>query len=494
MSALTPTPEQQAALDAFASGGTLVIEAGAGTGKTSTLRMLGAVRPRKSGLYVAYTKPVQIEAARSFPTNVQARTAHSLAFAAFGAPMRGRLYGPRITTREAAKILRARPVRLDQDVTIADSTIAAMALQTVSNFCHSADRAISVRHFAPPIAPLERDTTQLADIVVRLARRAWDDLTAPSGRLRPFHDVYLKLWQLSSPKLPFDFILFDEAQDADPAIADVVTHQDAQLVAVGDGAQAIFGWRGARDFLDRVEAEHQVQLTQSWRFGEAIAAEANTWLSVLNARLRLEGSPHRTSIIGPIGVPDAILCRTNAGCVAEVMRAHTQRLPVALVGDGADMVTLAEAAKQFRAGQPCCHRELVAFSNWEEVQHYVEHDPGGSDLAVGVKLIDHYGPDAIIEAIRSCVPEREAALSVSTAHKAKGREWGQVRVSDDFYEPKPDPATSDPGPIPRAEAMLAYVAVTRAMTRLDTGGLAWVHRHSVTTRSKPDPAPHTGWT
>ena len=30
------------------------------------------------------------------------------------------------------------------------------------------------------------------------------------------HDIYLKLWTQSDPIIPADFILFDEAQDADP--------------------------------------------------------------------------------------------------------------------------------------------------------------------------------------------------------------------------------------------------------------------------------------
>ena len=42
---MRPTEEQQAALAAFATGDDLVIVAGAGTGKTSTLRMLAGSTP-----------------------------------------------------------------------------------------------------------------------------------------------------------------------------------------------------------------------------------------------------------------------------------------------------------------------------------------------------------------------------------------------------------------------------------------------------------------
>jgi len=355
-----------------------------------------------------------------------------------------------------------------------------MALRSVANFCHSPDVAITAAHFARPEAPRSTDLSGLAATVVGVARRAWADLTSPGGRLKPSHDVYLKLWQLSAPVLAYDFICFDEAQDADPAIADMLARQDAQLVAVGDSAQAIYAWRGATDFLERLDAATRVALSQSWRFGPAVAEEANVWLGVLDARPRLRGSSHRTSTVGILDAPDAILCRSNARCVGEVMAAQDDDRRVALVGGGEDRVSLAEAARRLRAGELAAHPELVAFKDWPEVQDYAEHDPGGSDLAVAVRLIDRHGPEASFAAVRSCAPEAEAELTVSTAHRAKGREWNQVLVAGDFKKPKPDPVTGHPGPIRRDETMLAYVTDTRAMTRLDNTGLARVHTHPAT--------------
>jgi hypothetical protein len=46
---MTPTDEQLAIIDAYRTGRNLVIEAGAGTGKTSTLKMLGGERPDRGG-------------------------------------------------------------------------------------------------------------------------------------------------------------------------------------------------------------------------------------------------------------------------------------------------------------------------------------------------------------------------------------------------------------------------------------------------------------
>ena len=44
------------------------------------------------------------------------------------------------------------------------------------------------------------------------------------------HDGYLKLWALSEPRIAADFILLDEAQDANRVMLDVLRKQPAQMV------------------------------------------------------------------------------------------------------------------------------------------------------------------------------------------------------------------------------------------------------------------------
>src|SRR5690606_34892923 len=92
MGDFAPTSEQQAAIDAFASGENVAIHAAAGTGKTSALRFLADVDPSKRGLYLAFNTSVANDAKRRFRgTRVEARTVHSLAYRTHGAPHRDRL-------------------------------------------------------------------------------------------------------------------------------------------------------------------------------------------------------------------------------------------------------------------------------------------------------------------------------------------------------------------------------------------------------------------
>lgn len=65
--ALRATAEQEAAREAFAAGHDLALVADAGTGKTSTLVMMGSATPRR-GLYAAFNKPIAEVRRTRWPT------------------------------------------------------------------------------------------------------------------------------------------------------------------------------------------------------------------------------------------------------------------------------------------------------------------------------------------------------------------------------------------------------------------------------------------
>jgi AAA domain-containing protein len=470
-----PTPEQRAVIDAFAAGDSVVVEAGAGAGKTSTLAMAAATTPARHGLYVAYNKAIATDAKGAFPGNVHCSTAHALAMASHGRQFQRRLNGARIPAREQAMILGINePAKVGAKL-LAPAKVARLAVETVLRFCRSADDELADWH-VPWNQPGLDDRAvrpQLTAAVLPAALRAWADLTSTDGRLRFDHAIYLKLWQLSRPRLDADFILFDEAQDANGVILSVVTSQEhAQLVAVGDQAQAINGWNGAVDAMDKFPGSKRLALTQSFRFGPAVAREANKWLALLGSPLRLRGFDRISSMVAPLEWPDAILCRTNAGTMVQAMRILEAGKSVAITGGGKDIASLAEAAVELKAGRGTGHPELFAFQTWAEVQDHAENDPSGSDLKVLVDLIDEHGPEKIIAMCSRLTDERQAEVTVSTAHKSKGREWNSVKISSDFRKPGGDP--DDPPEVPDDLAMLAYVAVTRGRLTLDRGGLAWI--------------------
>ena len=114
-----------------------------------------------------------------------------------------------------------------------------------------------------PIAGV-RDIVPAARTLLGYARRAWADIADPNSNKIFFdHDDYLKIWALSDPRLNFDTIFFDEAQDINPVLKKVIQDQDAQIIVVGDSNQAIYEFRGAVDALRDWPADVVLPLTQS---------------------------------------------------------------------------------------------------------------------------------------------------------------------------------------------------------------------------------------
>ncbi|MEE4546722.1 UvrD-helicase domain-containing protein [Streptomyces sp. V4-01] len=486
LSGVRVTEEQEAARAEFTAEQHLALQAGAGTGKTTTLILLAAAAARRRGQYLAFNRPIAAAAAAKFPPNVVCRTAHSLAHAAVGRRYEKRLQAPRKPAWQAGAALGIAPTMELQigDRTVTNRGLAYAMVRTVRTFCQSADTHLTLRH-VPWLRGLggKAEHDLLAKMVLPHARRAWEEIQDPAGEVMPFeHDHYFKMWALGEPRVAGDFLLLDEAQDTNPALEKVFNAQrdHAQLIMVGDSAQAIYGWRGARDVMTDFEGR-QLHLTQSFRFGPDLAAEANRWLTLTGSPLRLRGDPGQHTTLGPGGTPDAVLCRTNVGAMVTILDLLAQNKHVALAGGGTALEKLAEAAGELKAGRRAGHPELTLFSTWRELQEYAESDPSGGDLLPLIELIDNYSADVILRAVRRLADEQHAQVVVSTAHKAKGKEWPTVRIAPDF-EPTPGEETDEHGdPLPRplepAEARLAYVAVTRARRHLDPGGLAWLDHH-----------------
>ncbi|MFJ7182382.1 UvrD-helicase domain-containing protein [Streptomyces massasporeus] len=481
---MNPTDEQTAAADAFHAGRHLALQAGAGTGKTTTLALLARTTTRR-GRYLAYNRAIAQDARTRFPSTVQCKTAHALAYAAVGHRYTRRLNAPRRPAWQTGQALGlTKAVRIG-DREISQRVLSNAALRTVARFCHTADSAIT-RHHVPHLRGLEDRAlhAQLAAHIVPFAHKAWADLQHPDeGAVRFDHDHYLKIWALTNPKIDTDFLLLDEAQDTNPVVEQIFLNQrsHAQLVMVGDSAQAIYGWRGAKDVMTGFDGT-QLVLSQSFRFGPCLAHEANRWLAIADAPIRLTGTDTVPTELGPVTRPDAVLCRTNVGAMAQVMDLLAAAHRVGLVGGGDGLRALALAARDLKEGRRTTHPELVLFTTWGDLQDYAAHDPAGRDLQPLVDLVDTHGTDAILAAVAQLAPENQAEVTVSTAHRAKGREWARVKIADDFTPP-PDSDQHDdagcalPGPIDDGEARLAYVAVTRTRQRLDLGGLSWINEY-----------------
>lgn len=480
MTGMQPTDEQQAAIRLFDKGGHFKMEAGAGTGKTSTLALLARSAPHRRGTYIAFNKPIVQDARRAMPRTVFCSTAHSLAYRDIGKNYDHRLKSGKMKGADMARLLGLDPLQItynDKPKRLSPGWLASQVIKMVRCWCQSADPVITERHL-PWVdgidfpQPGRRNTTNNAELARHLlpyAHKAWADLGNQAGRLPFEHAHYLKSWQLSQPLLAGDYLLMDEAQDLAPVILDVIEAQaeHSQLVYVGDSQQEIYGWTGAVNALDRVDVADTCWLSQSFRFGPAIAAVANYVLTLLDAELYLIGSPDIDSQIAQLHLPDCVLTRTNAEAITQMLHYQLAGHKVALVGGSDEVTSFAKGAAALLAGDSTAHPLLACFDSWPEVQEYAAMDPLGDDLKLLVRLIDEFGTDVLLAALDQTIPEADASVIVSTAHKSKGRQWAAVTLAADFPDPRDKPDRD-----PDGELRLLYVAATRARLALDIGQVA----------------------
>lgn len=469
------TTQQIECVEAFQTGQHLIIEAGAGTGKTSTLQAIAESSPHLRGLYIAFNKAIVVEASEKMPSNVTCATVHSLAYRSVGAKYRHR-FQTKMSWVQLARALKVEPLRVQVgnlgERYLSASFLAAKASQTITRFCQS-DRTVITKLDLPYIEGIDlptgdgHRTYNNQAIVFAHIRQAvntlWDDIQQVNGKFPFKHEHYLKIWELSDPALNADFILLDEAQDLSPIMRSVVTRQTGtQLVFVGDSNQQIYSFTGAVNAMKDLEGATR-HLSVSFRFGPAIAAVANNVLAHLSSDLTITGAG-ADGVVGPINSPDVVLCRTNSGVVGEAFAALSGGLTPHVIGGVSELVRFCEAARELQNEGRTNHADLQVFDSWDAVLAHCADDD--SDFGGFVKLIEKFGVEVLVARLNLCASNpAQADITISTAHKTKGMEWPTVRLAADFPRKLKNgvPYTPDP-----EELRLLYVAVTRAKIGLDT--------------------------
>jgi hypothetical protein len=460
---LDPTPEQAKVIELAVAGKNLAVDALAGTGKTSTCVMVADAKPER-GLYLTFNKALQKEAEKKFPGHVEPRTTHSLAFQSVGRQFGPRLRGARMKSAEIARRLNIAPIMFEHEhgaQRLAPGFLAGMVTRGIRRFCASAEAQPEAHHIPMPTTVRDDKELMLAwrslrPRLVPALRLAWEDMMNPEGVLPYTHDAYLKMFQLSEPKLECDYLLLDEAQDTSDCVLSIVDGQRAhsQIIVIGDTHQSIYQWRGAVDAMTKAQVDDRAALTWSWRFGPEIAEQANEVLALLTDERLVGKAPSGT--VGPIETPDVILARTNAEAVGLAFETHEEGGKPHVVGGATDVISFAQGAKSLMESGWTSHPELVCFETWSDVEDYARDDELGTDLSMLVKLVRHFGADEIVRVLKGQPSEAKATRILSTAHGAKGREWDSVKLAKDFpAEPEGE------------EIRLLYVGVTRPKRELD---------------------------
>ncbi len=379
----------------YQAGQTVVVEAYAGTGKTFTLvelaKQLCHSRPNWRGLYLCYNKSVQIEARQKFPSNIECRTTHSLAWPGYGSEYQHKLGNARLRD-----IMRVMPeeVRSHEN----KWEIVAAAYDSLKDFMYSDAKKITgkcisghnFQRFRNAWRHLSKEDQK--EMLVSLCKHIWMLMTKKETTfgtdepdLNMPHDGYLKLYQLDAPEMRYDFILFDEAQDANPATLDIVLKQQGLTkVFVGDTHQQIYGFRGSKNALAQIDADASYLLSHSFRFGEAIAEFSSRCLNRLKSDMAhpvvVRGAGAEGSVMKyaggfePFKSDRAVITRTNGSIVSYAWACVLEQVPFTIVG-GANSTALiaAESAYMLFRSQDKYNMKdkfIKSFNSWGEFAGY----------------------------------------------------------------------------------------------------------------------------
>lgn len=469
------------------------IKAGAGTGKTSTLISYALSHHNKRILYIAYNRSVKDEAIYKFKKagirNVRIETAHSLAYKDFSVKTKFKLH----------KDGGCKPFELSnmteiKNITRGDSRycliLSKHVLACMSHFCNSSADYLSEIDY---INTIEDEAAQNfvkgnIDNINYLVSLIMSKML--KGDIDMSHDAYLKYWQLSKPKLDYDIILFDEGQDASPVMLATFLNQDhATKIIVGDEHQQIYSFRSAINSLNHVDYP-EFYLTNSFRFPQHIA---DTAMRALNLKTLLDIDVSGIKLTG-LGDPSkannlsATLARNNLTLLVSAIEAVFENNVTGIYFEGNlssytymktggnlyDILNLSQE-KHTSIKDPL----ISTFKSMAELEEYQEAT-SDNDIKLMTNIVKKYGTKLsyyLTNLKKHQVEKQDAKMIFSTVHKAKGMEYRNVTLCDDFINREiitgllnpdiiEDKLPADPAKIAE-EINILYVAITRTQDYLN---------------------------
>lgn len=481
------TEEQQQIIN---HRGNARVNAVAGSGKTTTLLNLVKARDDKpKTLYVAFNKSVKLEAEQKFQSaglsHVDVLTAHSLAFRKVVAHNRYQVRNS-YSNHEIKELLGLNAGTEKHHPYLLANHIG----KYVAYFCNSSARKVQQLNYLDVVSgdQSRQFVANFYEVIQTGARKMLAMMD--KGSIEVTHDFYLKKFQLSNPKLPYELILFDEAQDASPAMLDVIRRQQkAEKMLVGDAHQQIYGWRHAVNSLQQLDYP-TLRLTTSFRFNQSVAALASQVLDY-KSLITEKHQPVPIFGAGPGTSPyeEGVLARTNL----ELLKKAIERVESA--GDGLsiyfegninsytyaeDGTSIYDVLSLFNDRRESIRDPMIkSLSSFEQLEEYVE-DSEDVQLGAIVEMVKLYQNDlpGMIKRLKELHAEDEdkagADVIFSTVHRAKGMEYNTVELADDFIttekiekllegDENADHLTQQRI---TEEVNLLYVAATRACERL----------------------------
>ncbi|KAI5475141.1 P-loop containing nucleoside triphosphate hydrolase protein [Pseudohyphozyma bogoriensis] len=386
-----------------------------------------------------------------------------------------------------------------REVVVSDMELGYLVLQTLERFwwSPSTDVSPSLTHLPPP-----KPKTQFipTEEVVELSNRLWN-------RIRDFDDVEVPLPQSCFAKLllqegirirdygAFENIYYDEAQDSSDAELDwVMQETDVSRVV----------WRGGNNTWLTLDADTELELTQSFRSGSAICNVANALLTAKGEEEKLVGTGRPAKVFRPIAKEDRVtllrgkeawtgLFATNIRLVNTLFNTALPLLDT-LPGPTSPNSRLELALRINKSRQSSfpnfyhhahalyhdlpippehTHPLLEAFDDWESLVQGVrdlrrikeEHTRELRNVVREVRWLEFEGFKEVLEVAEGLVKEK-AERVLGVVFQVKGDESDNVFLSNDFPKCFKGRAKGLSDPAWEERVNTLYVAATRAKEKL----------------------------
>lgn len=304
------------------------------------------------------------------------------------------------------------------------------------------------------------------------------------------------------PCAQYDLLLWDEAQDGNKAQQALALKTGRRLLLCGDSNQAIYGFAGAdSDSLNNMAAVlgdtkagvQRLPLTVTRRCGQNIVKEANAFVENFEAHETCpEGQVENINIeqyMQEVQPGDMVLCRTNVPLIRACFKQLRKGVRANIQGRDIGEQLVNYVKQQFKSELKGVHHTkiqstLSAYSTGELVKRLTEYThrmitQENEKRNPNENLIESLNDrcDCILVFAEECSNTGQVVKKIqeiftddgtngilfSSGHKAKGLEADRVFILD--VVPFPHPMAKQDWEI-TGEYNLRYVMVTRAINRL----------------------------
>lgn len=468
---LTPTPEQQAIIDAARNTNeNLLINALAGAAKTSTLVMIAHSLPSTPMLSLAFNKRIATEMSERLPGHVMCKTLNAIGHGVWATASAKRLT---LDTKKSYSILKG----------IVDGfkkSEKSEAYESFSDTLKLIGKA-KLAGYVPNKSPLGRRLVSCEDF--------WSDLTefdheeinkdlvdaallqsidqAYKGTIDFDDQIYMPtLFGGTFPRFPL--VLVDEAQDLSSInhamLEKLVVNR---LIAVGDPFQSIYAFRGALSTsmatLQQRFNMKEMNLSISFRCPKSIVVRARSraphmqwpeWAEEgqVNAPLEWRASD--------ISDGAAVICRNNAPLFRLAFTLIRAGRGVTVVGSDIGPA-LVKALKKLGPEDMTYEQASKAIDVWEaDKLRKAKGKAATKDKAECLRVFLSVGGSlAGAIAYAESIFKSAGPIQLLSGHKSKGLEWDNVFHLDPSRIPSPYAEGADEE---EQELNIGYVILTRA--------------------------------